>query len=110
VWETIKEEELERGMYRTDEPDLSAELDKARVRVNRIDNEHAVEVKQLSQWVVRISNIMFDLGLLPIQDIPQLPEVSAGSLVGDRHLEALARGAGLRRQFVGPSLGQLLCL
>jgi hypothetical protein len=72
VWETIKAEELERGMYRTDEPDLSAELDKARVRVDRIDNEHAVEVKQLSQWVVRISNIMFDLGLLPIQDIPQL--------------------------------------
>jgi hypothetical protein len=72
VWETIKAEELERGMYRTDEPDLSAELDKARVRVDRIDNEHAVEVKQLSQWVMRISSIMFDLGLLPIQDIPQL--------------------------------------
>jgi hypothetical protein len=97
VWETIKAEELERGMYRTDEPDLSAELDKARVRVDRIDNEHAVEVKQLSQWVVRISNIMFDLGLLPIQDIPQLLKSAQEVLlvvdILKRLQEVLASGA-----------------
>jgi hypothetical protein len=97
VWETIKEEELERGMYRTDEPDLSAELDKARVRVDRIDNEHAVEVKQLSQWVVRISIIMFDLGLLPIQDIPQLLKSAQEVLlvvdILKRLQEVLASGA-----------------
>jgi hypothetical protein len=97
VWETIKAEELERGMYRTDEPDLSAELDKARVRVDRIDNEHAVEVKQLSQWVVRISIIMFDLGLLPIQDIPQLLKSAQEVLlvvdILKRLQEVLASGA-----------------
>jgi hypothetical protein len=65
--------------------------------VDRIDNEHAVEVKQLSQWVVRISNIMFDLGLLPIQDIPQLLKSAQEVLlvvdILKRLQEVLASGA-----------------
>jgi hypothetical protein len=42
------------------------ELDKARVCVDRMDGERVTEAKQLSQWVVRISNVQVDLGLLSI--------------------------------------------
>jgi hypothetical protein len=97
VWEVILAEELERGLDPTDGWDLSAELDKARGCVYKIDGERATEVKQLSQRVMRISNVLVDLGLLLIQDIPQLlksaPEVlSAVDLVLKCLQEALAFG------------------
>jgi hypothetical protein len=46
-----------------------------------------------------ISNILVDLGLLPIQDIPQLPKstrelLSVVDLILKRLQEALASGAG----------------
>jgi hypothetical protein len=64
--------ELERGLHPIDGCDLSVELDKARARVHRIDGERVAEAEQLSQQVMRISNVLVDLDLLPIQDIPQL--------------------------------------
>jgi hypothetical protein len=66
VREVILAEELERGPHPTNERDLSTELDKAHMRVDWIDNECAIEVEQLSQWVMRISNVRVNLGLLPI--------------------------------------------
>jgi hypothetical protein len=42
------------------------------VRTNRIDSEHAAEAERLSRQVVRISGILVDQGMLPIQNIPQL--------------------------------------
>jgi hypothetical protein len=74
VLEVILVEELERSPHPTDGRDLSTELDKAHACVGRIDNEHTTEAEQLSQRVVRISNFMVDLGLLPIHDITQLPK------------------------------------
>jgi hypothetical protein len=60
VREAILAEELERGLHPIDMQDLSAELDKARVCVDRIDGECAAEAEQLLQWVVRISNVLVD--------------------------------------------------
>jgi hypothetical protein len=71
LWEVILVEELERILYPTNEWDLLVELDKPRTRVARLDDEHAAEAEQLSQRVMRISNDLVDLGLLPGQDVPQ---------------------------------------
>jgi thioester reductase-like protein len=95
VWEVILAEELEHDLHPTDGWDLSAELDKAHVRVDRIDGGCATEAEQLSQWVMRISNVLVNLGLLPIQDTPQLPKsaqkvMSAVDLVMKHLQEALA--------------------
>jgi hypothetical protein len=51
--------------------DLSAELDKAPTRVGRIDGEHATEAERLSWQVIRISGVLVNLGMLPVQNIPQ---------------------------------------
>jgi hypothetical protein len=42
--------------------------------VDRIAGERNVEVGQLSQLVVGILNALVNLGILPVQDIPQLPK------------------------------------
>jgi hypothetical protein len=47
VREVILAEELERGLHPTDGWDLSAELDKAYTRVDRIDDERATKAEQL---------------------------------------------------------------
>jgi hypothetical protein len=43
VREAILVEELERGLHPPDKQDLSAELDKAHARLDRIDSERAIE-------------------------------------------------------------------
>jgi hypothetical protein len=98
--EVILLEELERGLHPPDGRDLSAELDKTHARVDRIDSEYAAEDEQLSWWVMRISGILVNLGMLSIQDIPQLSKsarevLSAIDLVLKCLQEALASGAGL---------------
>jgi hypothetical protein len=98
VWEAILAKGLD-GLHPTDERDLSTELEKARVSVHMIDGERAAEAHQVSQWVVRISNVLVDLGLMPVQDIPQLPKSAREVLpVVDLVLkclqEALASGVG----------------
>jgi hypothetical protein len=50
------------------------ELDKAYVCMDRIDGERAAEADQLSRQFVMISSILVDLGMLPIQNILQLPK------------------------------------
>jgi hypothetical protein len=68
----ILAEKLEHDLHPTDGWDMSVELDMAHTLVDRIDAEHAIKVESLSEWVVRISIVLVDLALLPIQDIPQL--------------------------------------
>jgi hypothetical protein len=51
-----------------------AKLDRAHAHVDRINSEHATEAERLSQLVMEISSALVDLGMLPIQDIPQLPK------------------------------------
>jgi Flp pilus assembly CpaE family ATPase len=79
--------------------DLSAKLDKATARSDRINSEHTIEVEQLSWHVVRISDVLVDLGMLLIQNILQLLKSAQEVLpVVDLVLqclqEALASSAG----------------
>jgi hypothetical protein len=48
------------------------EIDKAHALMDGITDERAAEVMPLSQHVVAISTALVDLGMLPVQDIPQL--------------------------------------
>jgi hypothetical protein len=74
VQEVILAEEQTRGLHPPNGHDLSAELEETHVHVDEINGEHAVEAERLSQLVVGISNTLVNLGMLPIQDIPQLPK------------------------------------
>jgi hypothetical protein len=49
-------------------------LDKAYARTERINGKRAAEAEQLSWQVVRIFGVLEDLGMLLIQNIPQLPK------------------------------------
>jgi hypothetical protein len=49
-----------------------AELEQLRLRMAGVKNECAVEIGELSQLVMKISNALVDLGMSPIRDIPQL--------------------------------------
>jgi hypothetical protein len=72
VREVIQAVELEHGLYPPDGHDLLVELDKAHASVNRMVYDRNTEAEQLSRQVVQVANILVDLGLLPIEDIPQL--------------------------------------
>jgi hypothetical protein len=90
---------LQGGLHPNNGRDLSTELDKPHMRVDRIDGERTAKTEQLSQRVVRISSILVNLGLLPIQDIPQLPKsawevLPVVDLILKRLQEALASYTG----------------
>jgi hypothetical protein len=72
VREVILAEEKECGLHSSDGWDLSMEIDKAHALMDGITDERAAEVMPLSQHVVAISTALVDLGMLPVQDIPQL--------------------------------------
>jgi hypothetical protein len=98
VREEILGEELERDLRHADGWHLLAELDMTRVHVDRIDSEHASEAEQLSWWVVRISNVLVDLGVLPIRDISQLPKSAPEVLPAvDLILKRLEEGFGTHK-------------
>jgi hypothetical protein len=98
VHEVALAEELERGLHSCDGRDWSAEVDLARALVDGITDRHATEAMLLSQRIVGISNALANLGMLPIQDIPQLAMLawvvlSPANLVLKRLQEAVASGA-----------------
>jgi hypothetical protein len=66
VQEVILAEEKEHGLDNPNGQDVSTELDKTHAFVDRIDGEHAAEVRWLSQQVVEISIALVDLGKLRI--------------------------------------------
>jgi hypothetical protein len=65
---------LEHDLHPTNTRDQSIELDKAPTLVDRVNGVHASEGEQLLPGIMRISNVLVDLGMLPIQNIPQLPK------------------------------------
>jgi hypothetical protein len=70
--------------------DLSSVLDTAYACLDRINDECAAEARQLLWLVMGISNALVDLGMLPVQDIPQLPKSAQEVLpVADRILKHL---------------------
>jgi hypothetical protein len=54
------------GLHPFNGRDLSAELEEICVCMDGITSECAVEVRQLSQLVMGISNTLVDLGMLPV--------------------------------------------
>jgi hypothetical protein len=68
----ILEEEQAHDMHPPDGRDLSAELEETHTHVDGIKSERAAKAEQQSQQVVGISNALVDLGMLLVQDIPQL--------------------------------------
>jgi hypothetical protein len=69
-------EELNHGLHPSNGRDLSAELDEACACMNRINGERAAEAERLSQLVMRIFGVLTNQGMLPIQNIPQLPNLA----------------------------------
>jgi hypothetical protein len=76
VCEVILAEELGSNLHSSDGRDLPVELDKACTIADGITDERTTEARQLSQHIMGISNVLVDLGMLPVQDIPQLPKSS----------------------------------
>jgi hypothetical protein len=67
---------LEHGLHPPNGRDLSAELDKAHASVNRMTDDHVAEAEWLSRQVVQVASVLIDLGLLPVDDIPQRPKTA----------------------------------
>jgi hypothetical protein len=46
----------------------------------RVKDECAIEVRELSQLVMGILDVLVDLGMFPIRDIPRHPKMAQGVL------------------------------
>jgi hypothetical protein len=78
----------------------AAEPEETRMCVDGIKGERTAEAEQLSQLVVGIFNALVDLGMLPVQDIPQLLKsvcevLTVAGLILEDLSEAQTSGAGL---------------
>jgi hypothetical protein len=99
VHEVILAEGLEHGLCPPNGRDLPAELDEAHTHVRRTTDDIAAEAEWLSRQVMQVAGVLIDLGLLPIEDVPQLPKIarevlSVVDLILKRLQEALAFGDG----------------
>jgi hypothetical protein len=75
------------------------ELEEIHAHVDGITHECTAKVEQLVQLVVGISNALVELGMLPVQDIPQLPKsaqknLTVASLLLEHLWEVQASDAG----------------
>jgi hypothetical protein len=99
VQEAILAEDHVHDLHPPDGWNMLAELEETRAHVDEIKGEHAAEAEQLSQLVVGISNALVDLGMLPVQDNPQLLKsarevLTVLALILERLREAHASSAG----------------
>jgi hypothetical protein len=76
VCEAKLAKEHARGLYSFDGRDLPGKLEELHMRVAGFVDERTAEAGKLSTLVVGITNALVDLGMLPIQDIPQLLKMS----------------------------------
>jgi hypothetical protein len=74
-------EEQACGLHSFDGRDLSVELEELCSHVARVEDERDAEARKLLKLIVEISNALVDLGMLPIQDIPQLLKLTQEILV-----------------------------
>jgi hypothetical protein len=70
VWEAKLAEEQAHGLHSFDRRDLSTELEEFHARMAAVEDERAIEARDLSVLVIEASNALVDLGMLPIRDIP----------------------------------------
>jgi hypothetical protein len=77
-WEAKLAEEQARGLHSLDKRDLSTELEELQVCKAWVKDECAIEVRELSQLVMGILDVLVDLGTFPIWDIPRQPKMAQG--------------------------------
>jgi hypothetical protein len=82
VREGIMAEELEHGLHHSYGHNLLMELYNACTRANEIAGDQAVEAERLSRQLMRVVSVLIDLGLSPIEYIPQLPKTVLECLQG----------------------------
>jgi hypothetical protein len=80
VCEEILAEDLERDLDHPDGCDLPGELGETRAWVHGIASDQAIEVGRLSRQLVWLAGILTNLGLSPIEDIPQLLKTTQDAL------------------------------
>jgi hypothetical protein len=80
VHKAIMAEELERSLRCSDRCDLPTELYKAHARVNEIAVDRVTEAERLPRQLVWVADVLIDLGLPLIEDIPQLPKTVQDTL------------------------------
>jgi hypothetical protein len=69
VWEAALVEVKTRGLNPQDNRDLLVEL---RERLGEVEADHVTEAEELASLMTNISKVLMDLGLSPIQGIPQV--------------------------------------
>jgi hypothetical protein len=72
VQEVILAEEQAHSLHPVNGRDLFLELKETRACMDEIKGGRIAKAEQLSQMVMKISSMLFDLGIFPIQEIPQL--------------------------------------
>jgi hypothetical protein len=86
-------------MYSYDGQDLLTRLEEHLVHMAGVEDKRATEAMGLSQLVMGFSDVLFDLGLCLIWDIPQCPKLAqevfvVTGLILERLREEHASGAG----------------
>jgi hypothetical protein len=97
-WEEKLAEEQTQRLYYFDGRDLLMELEERRGHVAGIESERAIEDVQLSWSIMEISDVLVDVGVFPIGDIPAHPEsaqdiLTVVNLILERLREEHAFGA-----------------
>jgi hypothetical protein len=69
VWEATLVEVKTRGLNPQDNRDLLVEL---RERLGEVEADHVTEAEELASLMTNISKVLMDLGLSPIQGVPQV--------------------------------------
>jgi hypothetical protein len=100
VHEVILVEELEHDLHHLEGRDQPLELYKACAWANEIADNRVAKVERQSRQLVQVAGVLINLGLPPIEDIPQLPKIVWDTLVAValilEHLQgALDSGTGL---------------
>jgi hypothetical protein len=103
--EAILVDELEHILHHPHRCDLLEELDETCACVHRIASDRATEVGWLLRQVIRVVSVLFNLGLSPIGDIPQLLKITQDALlevalVLERLQEALDSGDDCKKHML----------
>jgi hypothetical protein len=67
-------EEQARSLHSFNRCDLPTKLGELRAHAIGDEEERATEARKLAALVVEASNTLVDLGMLPIQEVPQNPK------------------------------------
>jgi hypothetical protein len=81
VHEAILVKELERSLHHPDWRDMPVELDKTHAWVHGIADDRAAKAGRMLRRLVWVAGVLINLGLSPIDDIPQLLKIAQDALL-----------------------------